>query len=99
MPILWRLREKTMRYSELKNDLRNISHKMPASPLREPEENGFVDRKVYPVSPPKTEYSLTPRGKKYLPVIEALRKYGNELKKDLKGMRGRLRSILRRHPR
>lgn len=84
MPILWRLRENTLRYSELKKELPGITHKMLASQLRELEENGFVDRKVYPVVPPKTEYSLTTRGKKCLPVIEALRKYGNELKKDLK---------------
>nr|HNI28291.1 helix-turn-helix domain-containing protein [Leptospiraceae bacterium] len=75
---------KTLRYSELKNDLPNITHKMLTSQLRELEENGFVDRKVYPVVPPKTEYCLTARGKKCLPVIEALRKYGNELKKELK---------------
>lgn len=81
MPILWRLKDKTMRYSELKNDIPRITHKMLSSQLKELEEEGFVHRKVYAVVPPKVEYSLTPRGRKSIPVIEQIRNYGIDLMK------------------
>jgi len=76
MPILWRLREKTLRYSEIKKTLNHISDKMLAQSLRELEENGLVHRKVYAVVPPRTEYSLTELGKKTIPMIMSLRELG-----------------------
>lgn len=83
MPILWRLRDKTLRYSDLKKDLPHITHKMLSSVLRSLENEGFVTRKVYAVVPPKVEYTITNRGLKAIPVIEIIRKYGTELMKDL----------------
>jgi DNA-binding HxlR family transcriptional regulator len=60
---------------------------MLASVLRELEENGFVNRKIYPVIPPKTEYSLTEKGQSPIPIINILRKYGIELMKE-EGIKG-----------
>ncbi|MCU0367744.1 MAG: helix-turn-helix transcriptional regulator [Cyclobacteriaceae bacterium] len=82
MPILWRLRDKTLRYSDLKKDLPHITHKMLSSVLRSLEKEGFVTRKVYAVVPPKVEYSITSRGLKAIPIIEVIRKYGTELMKE-----------------
>jgi DNA-binding HxlR family transcriptional regulator len=82
MPILWRLRDKTLRYSDLKKDLPHITHKMLSSVLRSLEKEGFVTRKVYPVVPPKVEYTITSRGLKAIPVIEVIRKYGTGLMKE-----------------
>jgi DNA-binding HxlR family transcriptional regulator len=79
MPILWRLREKTLRYSDLKKELPHITHKMLSSVLRTLEKEGFITRKVYPVVPPKVEYTITERGKRAIPVIEVIRTYGVEL--------------------
>lgn len=84
MPILWRLKDKVMRYSELKKDMPRITHKMLTSQLRELEEEGFISRKVYPVVPPKVEYSITKRGVKAITIIDAIRNYGLELMKDFK---------------
>ena len=53
MPILWRLKDRVMRYSELQKDIPHITHKMLASKLKELEEEGFIERKVYAVVPPK----------------------------------------------
>ena len=83
MPILWRLKEKTMRYGELKKDIPQITHKMLKSQLRELEEEGFIFRKVYAVIPPKVEYSITERGLKAIPVIEVIRNYGLELMEEM----------------
>lgn len=82
MPILWRLKSGVMRYSELKNNIPHITHKMLSSQLRELEEEGFILRKVYPVVPPKVEYSLTKRGERSIKIIEEIRNYGLVLMKE-----------------
>lgn len=79
MPILWRLKTKVMRYSELKNDIPHITHKMLTSQLRDLETEGFIHREVYAVVPPKVEYSLTERGKRAIVIVETIRNYGLEL--------------------
>jgi len=75
-PILWRLNGNTLRYSELKKDIPRISDKMLTTQLRELEEDGYINRKVYAVVPPKTEYSLTIKGQDILKLITAIRNYG-----------------------
>jgi len=82
MPILWRLREKTLRYSEIKKTMPKVTHKMLTASLRELEEDGFINRVVYAEVPPKVEYSLTERGKESIPVISDLRQYGFQLMKE-----------------
>jgi DNA-binding HxlR family transcriptional regulator len=82
MPILWRLKDRVLRYGELKKDIPRITHKMLTSQLRELEAEGFILRQVHAVVPPKVEYSLTPRGKKVIPLIEAIRQYGLSLMKE-----------------
>ncbi|WP_411032331.1 winged helix-turn-helix transcriptional regulator [Spongiimicrobium sp. 3-5] len=76
MPIMWRLKDKTMRYSELKRNIPHITGKMLTTQLRELEKEGFVHRKVYPVVPPKVEYSITEKGKTCIPIITTIRDYG-----------------------
>lgn len=76
MPILWRLKDKVMRYSELKNDIPHITDKMLTTQLRDLEGEGFIHREVYPVVPPKVEYSITEKGKTCIPIIETIRNYG-----------------------
>jgi DNA-binding HxlR family transcriptional regulator len=82
MPILWRLKDRVMRYGELKKDIPHITHKMLTSQLRELEEEGFITRKVYPEVPPKVEYSITERGLSAIPIIETIRNYGLRLMDD-----------------
>ncbi len=84
MPILWRLKDRVMRYGEIKKDIAHITHKMLSTQLRELEAEGFVTREVFPVVPPKVEYTITPRGKKAIAVIEVIRNYGLELMKEFK---------------
>jgi DNA-binding HxlR family transcriptional regulator len=82
MPILWRLKDRVMRYGELKKDIPHITHKMLTSQLRELEAEGFISRKVYPVVPPKVEYTITKRGKHAIKVVEVIRNYGLTLMKE-----------------
>lgn len=78
--IVWIIqREKIIRYSDLKreiNFLARITDKMLIQSLRELESDGLVERKVYPVVPPKVEYRLTDTGLRLKPIIEALGAFG-----------------------
>ncbi len=82
IPVLWRLRNKTRRYTELQQDIAHISQKMLTQTLKELEAEGFVFKKVFAEVPPRTEYSLTPKGKKAIEVIAYLRNYGLQLMKE-----------------
>lgn len=82
MPILWRLKDKPWRYSELKKSIGKITHKMLAQQLKELEEDGLISRKVFASVPPKVEYSITEKGKKTIPIIESLRNWGENFKED-----------------
>lgn len=83
MPILWRLRDRVMRYGELKKDIPHVTHKMLTTQLRQLEEEGFITRTVYPVVPPKVEYELTDRGRRAIPVVEIIRAYGLALMEEM----------------
>lgn len=74
--IIWYLAENTMRFSELKRALPNITQKMLTQQLRALEESGLVNRHIYAEIPPKVEYSLTSAGKSLLPILETLRQWG-----------------------
>lgn len=62
--VLYCLSGGTRRFSELQHQIPDISKKMLIQVLRRLEQDGVVARKVYPVVPPKTEYSLTEAGRR-----------------------------------
>ncbi len=70
--VIRRLSRRTMRYSELRRDIGDISQKMLTQTLRHLERVGLVERKVYPVVPPKVEYSLTELGWTLVEPIDVL---------------------------
>lgn len=74
--ILWYLRKETMRFSELKRRISTITERMLSLQLRSLERDGFVERTVYPEIPPRVEYSLTEEGKKLIPCVEELARWG-----------------------
>lgn len=72
----------TKRFGELKKSLTGVSQKVLTSQLREMEENGLVERKVYPEVPPRVEYSLTPLGRSLQPIMDAMRVWGEQYKQQ-----------------
>lgn len=77
MLILWHLgREGTKRFGELKSLIPDITPRMLVNQLRELEEDLIVNRKVYPVVPPKVEYSLTKEGESLMPILTAMYDWG-----------------------
>ena len=70
--VLVALLEGTHRFSELRRKVAGVSEKMLAQTLHALEEDGFVHREVYPVIPPRVDYSLTPLGQEVAGHVEVL---------------------------
>jgi DNA-binding HxlR family transcriptional regulator len=81
-PVLWRLKNKTLRYTELEKDIPHISQKMLTKALKELEADGLISKTVYAEVPPRTEYSLTLKGKNIIPLLESIRMHGIKLMKE-----------------
>lgn len=82
MPILWRLKDQVLRYGELKKDIPHITDKMLTTQLKELEAAGLILRTAYAEIPPRVEYRITEKGRKALPAVEMLIRYGLELIKE-----------------
>lgn len=74
--ILWHLSEKTLRFSELRKLINRATPKMLTQQLRELETQALIHREVYPIIPPKVEYSLTELGRSLMPVLMSMRDWG-----------------------
>jgi DNA-binding HxlR family transcriptional regulator len=77
--VLWYLRNKTLRFGELRKQIPDITEKMLSIQLKKLENDGLIKREVFPEVPLRVEYSLTDFGKTLTPVIEAIAKWGREL--------------------
>jgi DNA-binding HxlR family transcriptional regulator len=81
--ILWDLKDGPRRYSEIRTGLlsgatgtREIAPRVLSRELKALAEAGMIARKDYGVVPPKVEYSLTPAGASFVPVIASIREWG-----------------------
>ena len=74
--ILWHLSEGTLRFSELRKANGSATPKMLTQQLRELETQALIQRTVYPVVPPKVEYTLTDLGRSLMPILVAMRDWG-----------------------
>lgn len=80
--ILWHLTEKIIRFSQLRKLVPDATPKMLTQQLRELEDDGLLIRTVYPVVPPKVEYSLTDKGTSLRPILDAMFEWGSKLLKE-----------------
>lgn len=74
--------EPVLRFSELERRIHGVSQKMLSQHLRELENDGVVQRTVYPEVPPKVEYRLTEVGQALCPALDAILRW-TELLRDL----------------
>ena len=70
----------TKRYNELNRLVVGISAKVLTENLKDLEQDGIVNRKVYPQVPPKVEYSLTAKGLELKDVIDKMKEFGMKYK-------------------
>lgn len=64
------------RFTQLERSLCGISPRTLSQRLRVLEEEGVIAREVYPEAPPRVEYRLTAKGRDLVPIVEAMRLYG-----------------------
>lgn len=83
--IVYELIDGTKRYNEIQKAIPQATPRMLSKQLKELEEDGVLNRILYPVVPPKTEYSLTELGTTLVPIVESLCKWG-EYYFDLAGV-------------
>jgi DNA-binding HxlR family transcriptional regulator len=74
--VLFWLRDEVCRFGELRRRIPDVSERMLTQQLRELEAHGIVRRQVYPVVPPKVEYSLTAYGRTLRPITDLLCAWG-----------------------
>lgn len=87
--LLWFINEGHKRPSELQRKIPDATRRVLNIQLKELEDHELISKKIYPVVPPKVEYSLTEFGKTLIPVISTL---GNWADKN----ENRLRSVILR---
>lgn len=74
--ILWHLSNGTLRFSQLQKAIRSVTPRVLTHQLRELEQQNLILRTVYPVVPPKVEYSLTELGRSLMPILTEMRDWG-----------------------
>ncbi|AJP13126.1 TPA: helix-turn-helix transcriptional regulator [Clostridioides difficile] len=81
--ILWHLKDTILRFNELKKLIPKATPKMLTQQLRELESDGLIIRVVYPVVPPKVEYSLSDFGKSIIPILDSMCDWGSDYLENL----------------
>jgi DNA-binding HxlR family transcriptional regulator len=79
----------TMRFTEIRRSVEGISQRMLTVTLRALERDGLVERRVYPVIPPRVEYSLTDQGRSLLDLVRELVEWSAEHTSDILAARQR----------
>lgn len=74
--ILWHLSQHKLRFNELQKLVPKATPKMLTQQLRELEAQKLIHREVYPIIPPRVEYSLTELGRSLMPILTAMRDWG-----------------------
>lgn len=73
----------TKRFGELRRSVGQVSQKVLTTQLRQMEESGLLNRKVYAEVPPRVEYSLTELGHSLFPILNAMQTWGENYKQAL----------------
>lgn len=84
MVIIYFLYHETLRFSQLKRKMPQVTETNLTKELRMLEQYGLVHREIYREIPPRVEYSLTEIGRKFVPVLEALEQWAIEYEQERK---------------
>lgn len=84
--LLWFINEGFQRPSELQRKIPDASRRVLNIQLKELEDHELVSKVIYPVVPPKVEYSLTDFGKTLIPIIAAIGGWGDEHEERLRSV-------------
>lgn len=91
--ILDRSGKDSMRFTELKQKMPDISQRMLSMTLRTLEEDGYVTRTIFSEIPPRVEYALTERAKSLKPILDSLLQWSVDNMDDIMSDRKKTASI------
>lgn len=74
--------KETLRYSELRKELSNITDAVLATSLKSLIKNEIVNRKSYDEIPPRVEYSLTEKGASVVPILQSICRWAGAYYKE-----------------
>ncbi len=63
-------------FGQLRRCIGTISESTLSKQLKELVEDGFLARTDFGEVPPRVEYALTPRGKSFVPILLAMKQWG-----------------------
>ena len=75
--LLWFIHQGHQRPSQLQRKIPDATRRVLNMQLKELEEHELVTKVIYPVVPPKVEYSLTEFGQSLIPIIGAIGQWGD----------------------
>ncbi len=91
--ILDRSGKENMRFTELKQQMPDISQRMLSMTLRTLEEDGYVTRTIFSEIPPRVEYALTERAKSLKPILDSLLQWSIDNMDDIMSDRKKTASV------
>lgn len=74
--ILYVIKSGSNRFGVMQREIPGITKQMLTQQLRELEADDVLDRKIFAEIPPRVEYSITKRGRSLLPIVEAMKEWG-----------------------
>ena len=82
--LLWFIHQGFQRPSELQRKIPDASRRVLTMQLKELESHELVTKVIYPVLPPKVEYTLTDFGQSLIPIIGAIGQWGDQHEERLR---------------
>lgn len=74
--------KETLRYSELRNELTNITDAVLGASLKALMKNEMIKRRSYDEIPPRVEYSLTEKGLSVVPILQSICQWSGAYHKE-----------------
>lgn len=72
----------TLRYSELRKEMTNITDAVLAATLKELIADEVIQRVQYNEIPPRVEYSLTEKGCSVVPILQSICRWSGAYRKE-----------------
>lgn len=74
--------KKVLRYSEIRNEMSNVTDAVLSATLKKLIANGLIQRRSYDEIPPRVEYSLTEKGQSVVPILQSICRWAGIFYKD-----------------
>ena len=80
--ILYQLKDGTKRFNALHKLIVGVSQRILTLQLRELEQEGLINRRIYAEVPPRVEYSLTELGDTIIPLLDNFAEWALDIEQE-----------------